>query len=899
MISGTFTTIFNDENDNQITYTVMIDANLNATIHDTTELVNYQSGDPIIMFGPKPVILECDRQDLQKRIIISQATINLVSDKNLTSYLFADTSRSIPVAVLKDTTYAFHGFVDPLQFNQKYAHKWESIKITATDPLGALEDLTVGDLENVDATTTITSLELIKKILKAVGLTDATIDVSSINQTVLNSITNTVINMSPFFGESEDDWMTLYDTLTEICKYFNLYVSYYNTKAYVTCTINATPTEVSIGNFSSVAMDASTSISVDDVYSQVNLTCEIEPVDDTLLSLVDDDSLYSDYNKEQVYMKEVNSPNDNTPEWFWALLKRNAIIEDPKPYILNNFCYVKRNDAWTFGPQSYIAQMGGREPNPSGPQGAQTYLPMTGDQRNVLTWLKTSNKINGAFISFGKGNKLSNLALSETEDESNPTMADCFIVSINGNTANTQADLDNMATKINNSKPICSYKSIQNYNLVPIDANTINYLIIQGKITLNPLQELTGPQWDTYAQKINNKISDLSWPDYPHITGPQPNFWKHTVPDPDASEGYAYYQQVWMPNQSTYGVHGALKNDKNKKMQFSKSQYQSDVNTYVDIDKVPVLACELKVGDKYCVERLDQGAQGVGKFEWKTDIECSQLGLEKVFTIGMSLKRNDYLVGEAHDIQDNTSYKDNIDESGTAIPIKLSDGLNGTVEFNILGPYNLVYDEGDGYVLSFRDYRSAITSHTRLSVLQNIQSIIIDSFQIKMTSNNGGISRKKTNADNDLVYASDMNPAYIEKLEEDLKICTPLTSEECTDLGIKIQISNSYIYDVNNEPFRGFQSGNNYIKPEECLVDYYYKEYNTPAKMISTCINSSAFTNGLKGTQLTEDMTKKFITGIYTGDAGAYRIMNYKQDLKYMTTNIELRQYITYNNTQI
>ena len=48
-----------------------------------------------------------------------------------------------------------------LQFNQGYAYTWEPVQVTATDPLGALEQLNVGDLTNIDANTKTSS-----KILK-------------------------------------------------------------------------------------------------------------------------------------------------------------------------------------------------------------------------------------------------------------------------------------------------------------------------------------------------------------------------------------------------------------------------------------------------------------------------------------------------------------------------------------------------------------------------------------------------------------------------------------------------------------------------------------------------------------------------------------------------------------
>lgn len=905
-IIGTFNTY-----DNEQSYTLNIGIAETATITDPTESnVIAPSPDLIVMFGTDPISIQCDRQDLMKRIIISQATINLVSNKNMTGLLYANNNREIPVTITNsDNDTVFFGYVDPLQFNQGFAHQWERIKISATDPLGALEELNVGDLADVEPVTTITTSELIVKIFETSGILEENVDMSGINYTVLAAMDNTVINMAPFFGDSEDDWMTLYDALENICKYFNLYVAYYNNKAYITCTINFHPNAIGISNFEELARDASTSISVDDVYSQVNLTVDIEPVDDTIASLLDDDQLYSDYNMPVTYMKEAMSYKEDLAavkgfkDILWPVMGGPGAQGLPPvyddAYVVANQCYVKRNNAWSFNNNSYITHMGGAE---IGPQG--TPVKMTGDQDDVLTWLKGPQGTGkAAFISFGRSNKIPHALISDDNMPNNPTMKDYFVISINGNGENDQRAIDGMQAQIQSNQPICSFKSLQNYNLTPTDENSITYIVIQGKILLNPLQELTGPYWDSYYQKTTNKISDLEFEEGDGaVMGNilECNFYHNTVPNPNNE--WMYYQQYWTKNQNNYGLHGYLDNSGNKKMKYTGTQLMKDNDTYVNISKVPILCCELKVGDKYCVEMLQEGESGVGDFQWLTNEQCQQLGIRPYFTIGIGLNKDDYIVGQSNNIQDNTNYKQNIDISGTAIPIRMSDHLNGDVQFKILGPFNALWDEGTGIVLVRAQYdHNGVPqeAHDRLSILQNIQSIMIEGFDIKVTTNNGGTSREKTSADNDLVYASDMNPAYKEKLEEDLNIGTPLTAEECDEWGIKYQISNSYIYTTDEEPFYGFQSENVYIKPEECLVDYYYNEYNTPAKIIETCMTPEAFANGLKGNQLTSEMLNGYITGIYPGDAGAYRIMNYDTSLKYKETNISFREYKTYNHTQI
>lgn len=868
IFTGTFKTF---DNSNEYSVTIGNTGTTTVITDPSDDSVYSPATDMVVMFDPDPVTITCDRGDLQKRIIISQATINLVSNENLTNYLFADTNRSIPVNVVNTDTndLCFFGYVDPLQFSQGYAYNWESIQVTATDPLGALESLTVGDLTGVTATSTLTSWTLITDILSAAGI--STIN-RGINNTVYNALTGTKVKMSIFFGESQDDWMTLYDTLSEICKYFSLYVSYYDGGAYIMSTINFNSTQFAIANFKSAAADSSTNISVDTAYSQATLTCEIEPVEDIVISFDNDDYLYSEYSNYEKYMTEYISAGEGERAYsgFKDLVNTGVTAYDAGYYI-DNFVWVRKNHAWDFGTQGYDKQSF---------QSQLTYL----------TWLK-HNSGKGALLSFGRGKKLN---LQDNSPITNISLTDYLVIPINGTYDDTTAGMTTMENMISAANPVCTYKGLNSAILSPPDANVTNYIIISGQIMLNPLQPMTGPQWGSESQKLNNtliqchEILNSSWPTSERLK-------YKTVPHPDNDDG-AYYQQNWITG--TNGLHGYLDNSKNQRFEYKYSKEGGAIDT---ISKVPILACSLKVGTKYCVERLDLGQQGVGLFQWKTAAECESLGIEPYFTIGIDPKTGDKIIGVSHNIQNNINYTQNVESTGTAIPIRASDRLSGEIEFKILGPYNTVWDEvTDAMYFAHHFFNTPTIVGEPHSVLQYIQSIMVSNFKIETKSDNGLISENMTNADNDLVYSSDMHPEYTEKLEEDVKICTPLTLEECTQWGIKYQISNSYVYKTNDDPFYGFQSGANTIKPEDCVVDYFYNEYCTPAKMISTSLKTSTFgTDGINGSQLTNVMMKDYITGVYKDDNSAYRIMSYDTSLKQKASSMTFRQYKTQGHTQI
>ena len=867
IFTGTFNT-YDDSN----TYSVTIgDTGETTTISDPTEDIygNAQS-DLVVMFDTDPVTIQTDRQDLTKRIIISQATINLLSNQNMTDDLFAYTNRSIPVTITRGNNVCFFGYVDPLQFDQGYAHVWESVQITATDPLGALEQLNVGDLTGIDESTTITSWNLMMAIFTAAGISTVN---ETINSTVKSAMQGTNINTSIFFGESEDDWMTLYDTLTEICKYFNLYVAYYNNAANISCTINEASVAQNISSFKDAAADSSTSISVDDTYSQVAVTAEIEPVEDIIVGYDNDDYLYSDYNHMEKYMTEYVSEGEGSHAYngFYDLITTGETNYDAG-YCIDHFCWVKRNDMWDFGDDSYITQ---------------GYT----DQRDVLKYLK-DNSGKAAIIGFGKGNKLDK---KDNSPVPSVPLTNYLVISVNGTFDNSDAGGTTMENMIQAANPVCSYNGIASSILSPSDPRVINYIVISGKILLNPLQTLTGPNWDSETEKLTNTVQDClySREDYswPYNLG----VWHHTVPMSDNGDG-AYYQQGW---DRAIGIHGFIDNSKNQRFEY---KYDSPGDSTDHISKLPILACELKVGDKYCVERLDEGEKGVGKFEWMTEAQAPTLDNEKwlYFTIGIDPKIDDKIVGQSFSIQNNVNYKMGLDKTGTAIPIKASDRLAGDISFKILGPYNLVWNE----VSKHTHHRWVFWTKSNWEenlyyVLQYIQSIMVSNLKIEVASDNGLINKNASNADNDLVYASNMNPAYVEKLEEDIKICTPLTLEECQQYGVKYQISNSYIYNTDNTPFYGFTVGSTVTKPEVCLVDYYYKEYCTPAKMITTSLKSASLPNGLNGTGLNYEMMKAYITGVYPGDSSPYRIMSYETSLKEKATRLTLREYKTQGDIQI
>lgn len=911
-ITGTFRDQSND-NQYRVTISDVLETGITYVIKDPTDDDFDPDDNTTLCFSADPVHISCSRNELDKLIVISQATIKLTVRRDMTDSILANMNREIYVKIERLGAYPatiFFGYVDPLQFNQDYAYEWNEVTINATDPLGALNDITI-DKTSIGQGDVLTVKEFINRSIGALDQDESllyTINVITPENINIGSIK---VNASVFYGEDEDDRMTLYDSLQEILKYIGCTISYEpndNSINVYSLYTDVTSYQTSVEWFDGKddTMDASASISIDDAYSQVTLECDIEPNDDDI-KLIDDDYLYSDYSNYQKYMTELIciGGGDSSYRGLRDLMYSpdgEESSNNSNAYRIENFCYVKRNDAWDFGPNSYIEYMNGAQgDNPA---------PMTGDQSNVLRWLK-SHPMKGAFVSFGRGKKIN---LRDNSPVNNITMNDYLVISIQGhNDHSTDGHIETLSNNIDYNKPICKYTGLSSLNLVPTDSSITNYIVISGKMILNAIQPRTGfPVLSSFDQSV----WAASLVTYSHL---KQFYDEHTsgvwimafgLVIPYDESDWAYYMQKWwnMTNgqyvqTDADGVFGFLENKKNQKLKYTYSNYGDETDI---ISKLPILACKLKIGNKYCVERLDLGEEGQGKFEWWTieqfnSSELHNMGAEEpYFTIGIDPKVGDDIVGIAHGIQNTIDYSMNIDGTGTAIPITINDGLNGVPEFTILGPINSMWNEIERIHPSF--WRHTSWNDHLYWTLETLDSILVSDLKIEFKNNNGMTSTDKSQADNDLVYASDTNPIYIEKLEEDLKICTPLTIEECEENGIKYQNSNSYVMNVDNTPFRGWVIGGNYVKPEHLLVDYLFKQYQRPAKMVNINVDAG-FIYGV--TDLTDNssispstiISKYIVDMTYPGiPKKNYYVYSIDWNLKTMENEITMRERLDYSS---
>jgi len=289
-----------------------------------------------------------------------------------------------------------------------------------------------------------------------------------------------------------------------------------------------------------------------------------------------------------------------------------------------------------------------------------------------------------------------------------------------------------------------------------------------------------------------------------------------------------------------------------------KYAYNSDGSVSDNIGKIGILQCQLKVGDKYCVElcnyTLDSDGNKVWgydstykwmtKEEWETAKTSGTADASVVeeaipsFSLGYDPNIGDYIVGNKFDISNNITDSMNLgDNEGTAIAIP-SD-LYGQLEFRIIAPVN------SEFVTVWRRhptmFRSTKFYANSKNVLDNISAIVIKDFECKIVSDNGNI---ENDGDADIVYCSDETDKYIKKKDDvEFNINTLLSASEAYELGVAaptINISTA-INVSDNSAFKNLTDNNEGITAyaEKLYVDHYYKEFNTPKIIVETTLDNN------------------------------------------------------------
>lgn len=835
-------------------------------------LIGCATDNTTVMFSDDPLTIEENLDTTFDTLIMKSGKLELVTSINLCDYLFASSHDTVTITINKNNKCIFKGYVEPNVYSQDYAERLVTMTVNFTDFLSTLQYKKLSDGTNNSWASCVadTNTRTFKEYFSKFGFFDfgtvwydgskkAYDPTSTTTYTNKELLSQIGVSDNLFLDDDEDSEMTGEDIIKEILQYLDLHIVQEGTNFYLfdwstmkkssTTTfynINDTSKTTSI-NTSNVQVtkdfysDDSTQISIDDVYNQIKVKCDIDDIETIVESPLDKDSLSSFYSKKMRYCTEYfaagagNRAHDSIND-----LLRKGYSGYDSCEICDWYMRPMLNSNWKF--------------NISTSQLIQDIYPKSGDnyyrQWYVGKYLSNNNIIPSIF-SMGHIDMKKGIGSDDTPGKVD--MSNYLYISLNGNEDDSESGHSPTDAQIQAHSPLIEYTGQnQAISLSPTDDTTINYIVFSGTLYYQPIQyeSSSGPksnieiiQGKGYLKKTGTYEDCLKNGVVRTEHGSHSNVMKGTD-----NQGY-YTRKFWTPDYPTddskapymtSGINIGVPRNKyvtrNYKYNYSTT---TDGNNSIDrYKKLPMIECEMTVGNKRLIEtNIDQ--YGNSTFQWvKIGSEPTDKFGNKIttFSLGCNPKIEDYIIGTEFDMQNTVTTNMNLDTEGTAIPIRKSDALSGKISFKILGPVNLTWDDITRRHPSFWRH-TKWTSNTRF-ILAHCENLIIKDFACKIHTDNAGNEVDQTK---DLIYVSDMTHNYIKSKDDiTMKINTLLTSDEAYQLGVKNSVNlSSAINMATDLPLYGIDktgveaTGDNH-KPEKFYVDAYYNEYSKPKLLLET-----------------------------------------------------------------
>lgn len=826
-----------------------------VTGNDRTQTIEIGTEKADVYFSEDPAEIENEVNDTFDVLLRNSAKIRLLCG-NLITDIFSTSCRDAVVNIYKNDTCIFAGYIEPQTLSQPYNDRWDELELNCIDALSALQYSKYKD---------VGALGVIYAFVKAVAEQRSFYDIAT---EILQGVTGGLdilgnqnikfwydgskavdaktanryqvfkqlsISDLLFLGDDESDVWQQDEVLEELLKYLNLHIVQDGFNFYIFSweSIKATPdkiiwhdivangTKTTAQQAVTIALanvaDCDTTISIGDVYNQLLLTAKVEDIESVIESPLDDDLLVSPYINKQKYLTEYSSDGEGKT----AYNAFNAMTHDQKTTygagaITDWYVQVMRNKQWTFpmkgNPDIDIVDYFGSEGT---------------NQHALPDWL---GQAPGAAIM-----ALGSVKMNTANDDNSPTskvnITNYLVVSINGNGVdNDENKTYPSVADIQKNIPYAVYTGNKAGGVFsPSDEETTNYIVLSGKVILNPIMRQT----NTYTNLHNKEWT--TWP--PNTEKGMIYVWHQTVPSRNNGDGRYYTRQYWQaetPDKEVSWHEGAdsgfypYTGEGPEEYEFKYSAVGDSADT---ISKVAVLACMLIIGDKCVVETGTEGQTTDfvwQKYKERSECQSDDEYYQQCFTIGFDPKIGDKLVGTEFSIQNNIDYKTGIDAEGIAIPITKGDKISGQVRFMILGPVNAIWD-----VITRRHptfFRHTKWSSSSVPLLAHVSSILIKSFEVKVYSDNGLISNGDD--DNDIIYMSDTKETFVNKKDDlEFKINSALTATECAQLGVSntVKLSTPLNISTGDGVLEVYdRNGNVKAKPEQIYVDSYYTEYHKP-----------------------------------------------------------------------
>lgn len=816
-----------------------------------------------IYFMDDPVEITSEVNDTFDHLLRHSATVRLLSAEFRDEF-FGRGFRDAKVNICRNGACLFAGYIEPQAYSQPFAEVLDEIELNCIDALSALQYL---NYKNVGTAGVLYDVEKSEAAVRSfgdivLGILDGVTEGLAIGggasvrylydgsklarkgdtRPVFERLT---ISESLFFGDGEDDLWKQEEVLEEILRYLNLHIMQTGTDFYVfdwqtvkndggipwmdlkSGTRAETTVQKLVTIKTEIAADCDTSTSIGEVYNRILATCDVDKIDNVIESPLEESYLETPYPESRVFMTEYRAVGEGTTAYsiFYRIL-HDKLDQIPKnryshAHILDWYALPLTSKNWVF------PRRGGTE---------EDIVPYHHDSGHYAGDILDDMHVNrrAALFSFGSVDK----QYGQVQDNSLPrlNMSNYLVVCTSGNENDSAASYEPGEGTLRTMAPVAKYTGTSEGVFSAADDGVVNYIIFTGRIKLMPIMK------NTDNPKIlcdTTWYGDDGWRDGGHsVSGGGRRWWHQTVYDRDNGDGsyrtVKYWDKdgAWIENRGSKDGQSGFTPDTDNCQKSYEFKYSAKGDSTDMISKVGVLSCMLIIGDKCVVETGTDGKPS--DFTWQKYKTREQCGSDdeyyaQSFSIGFDPKIGDKLIGTDFDIQNNIDHTLHLDEEGMAIPIRRSDHVSGKVQFMILGPYNIAWDEVTRRHGTW--FRKTTWGAKSIPLLAHVSGIFIKDFEVKVVSDNGK-TETVGDEDNDILYMSDTNESFSnEKDDIGFRINSALTSEECRTLGIRNYVARSTpqstlteepvltIYDVP----KGAEA-----KPEKLYVDSYYREYHLP-----------------------------------------------------------------------
>lgn len=871
-----------------------------------------------LYFAADPVHIEESIEDITEHVIRKSATINLVVSDYLGDLLFTGAARDIVVNIWKGSECVFAGYVEPATFSQPFNSNVEEFTLNCTDFLSTLQYTSYKNIvplnyrQAVQEAGSTSFIEVLGRIFDTRGLN---INNNQKPRLLYDQSKGTAkgkegtvfeeLSISELFiiGKDEDSTWTNEDLLKEVMQYLNLHIRQEGLDFYIYDwdtlvqgnTINwldlqtgdvvsKQPQSIIINPSHYAGSD--TSLSTSEVVNQFQLSCSLEGQDTIIESPLAEDSLKSHYKGQQLILTEISSlgSGKSANDAFNAAVKGQPTTYDA---LTETDFYMRSmyNPTWKLRRSEDMLEV---DENGTGI-----------NQHKVAQYLR-DHPLTPALLRLGSVERK-----AKATDNSPTSKIDTdnyLVISIGGNENDTAEGHSPTDNDLKNCSPLIEYVGNKSGGVFsPPDSETTNYLVFSGSLLMQPILYESGvgraSRVSSYDQILKHGARKTQGKEYkavvPFYDPPRKdnvfdlrNLDSNLVKSEGNEEGRYYTRKHYSARLNTdkplYNSTGSYFQPwtKDKAAQGLKFEYSrvitvntpiGDISTGDSTDKfskLPILECELKIGDKYCVETV-LDVYGDSRFEWLTMEEIKARpdltykdddGTTKYKTtmsLGINPKIGDYLIGVEHSLQNTIDYTMNLDgKEGTAIPIKQSDRLSGKVSFKILSPIQLVWDKIVRRHPTW--FRSTKWSSNSRYILAHTENIIIKNFACNIVSDNG---KQESMGDNDLIYSSAAQTKYINKHDgTEFKFITQLSSSESVAKGIKNEVYlNSVFNTTTSLPVRSIYNKvlDETGKAEEHYVSQYYNFMSRPRLKVEVTLNDTGI--DFTSTYQSKTLGKKFL----------------------------------------